>query len=306
MCVEVKHAGRQLNLDLLRSTAIIFIVLSHLILLNSNTFGKYEPLVQFVRGYIGFVGLSIFFFISSYSLCLNKENLKSPIDFYMGRISRIYPMYFFSFIPYVTSISLYTLIICVFGLQGIFFKDNPGIPHVLWFIGVLLLFYLIYPLLTRGNILLRSFAILALFFLLRFLLDIIHINFFYYYMTFVTGIIVYMYSCYTIRALVLAITISFSSFLLSHLTNMATVNVTPFFLSISVALICYILATKYYYLFNKVDKIVYWISFSSYPVYLFHYPILSSMGVMALPFIFIAGYYIQKLDTIFKKTHSEN
>lgn len=120
---------RFLQFDILRSIAIIFIVLTHMHLFyntplyNSNIFLS-----------LGDWGLFIFFFISGFLLTANN-NLKSKdkvLTFLKKRIKRIYPLYFISILlTYVMfvifdfkraslqyDLSIISLIIHLIGIQA--------------------------------------------------------------------------------------------------------------------------------------------------------------------------------------------
>jgi peptidoglycan/LPS O-acetylase OafA/YrhL len=167
-------------MEILRAMAIIMIVYIHL----APYFGFglfYQSLVP-INKVIVEIGLSLFFFVSGFVLYYNypKISLKNLENFYYKRVKRIYPLYLFTiilgyglsfFLPW-NKMDFLSVLIIVFGLQGIF---PPWVPNAitlfwLWFVGVLLVYYYIYPVFTRFRSIIHIFlTALTIFIIILFL-----------------------------------------------------------------------------------------------------------------------------------------
>jgi peptidoglycan/LPS O-acetylase OafA/YrhL len=144
--------NRVLEIDILRSVAILLIVLYHVPSLyifetspNSSIFLNFAEL-------IGFIGISLFFFISGFSLYLSNKTIRNRRDvlrFYKKRALRIYPLYWvfvgvilISYRPPFSETLIY-----VAGLQALFYPTVISNP-IYHFISVILIFYLTFPLIV--------------------------------------------------------------------------------------------------------------------------------------------------------------
>jgi peptidoglycan/LPS O-acetylase OafA/YrhL len=158
---------RRIVFDFLRAIAIVFIIFSHMhYFLPDNIFW------ESTREYFKIAGLGIFIFISGLLIDLNySEKIKSFADiftFYRKRLTRIMPLnwlaitvfVFFTFfvIPQIPSFStLYYpsgsvnfswLLPQFLGLQ-LFLKEAQSFTSIVWFVGLVIIFYAIYPVLAR-------------------------------------------------------------------------------------------------------------------------------------------------------------
>jgi peptidoglycan/LPS O-acetylase OafA/YrhL len=325
------------ELDIIRAFAIILIVLCHLHLFIN--IGRYQYLFDNVSGYVAFTGLSLFFFISGFGLHYNEVNplnLKEISRFYLKRLVRIYPLYLIGLVASV-AINIYqtgmilgidgdknNLLICILGLQGLLFVDNAGIIY--WFIGVILLYYTIYPFLvysrTLSGIIKNSVIILSVFIFIRYFFGLIHINFFQYYTLFILGIVM----SNTIKLNYSNYNNYFKLILISNLAVLPILIVTHYYIypqdHVIISTICLSIAASFstlviyhgvisycHLLSDNIFQILSCISFGSYATYLFHLYILSILSaalklhnvsmlysgiiiVIILPFIFLIGYYI--------------
>lgn len=186
--------------DILRDIAIICIIFAHMgSYTNLTFFGKYAD-------YFARIGLIIFFFISGFLFQYNnKISFKKDIILSIKkRAKRIYPLFWLSILITIIldrfhlnihsqNMKIFDILIASFGLQGLFpmFK----IPYALWYIGVILIFYmvsyfLIYYARDLKHIVAYSIAIFALLFLVRYEFGIIYINVFVYYFVFFAGFII--------------------------------------------------------------------------------------------------------------------
>jgi peptidoglycan/LPS O-acetylase OafA/YrhL len=140
------------NLDGLRSIAVFLVVVWH-IEIHKVRFG----FKQLFFNDTGFMGVSIFFLLSGFLITyilLTEKELNQKINFkafYMRRILRIWPLYFFTlffgFFIYPRGMSLSTLSMCLLLLPNIPFMLGHIHPYVqpIWSIGVEEQFYLFHP-----------------------------------------------------------------------------------------------------------------------------------------------------------------
>lgn len=144
---------RVLEIDILRTAAILLIVLYHVPIGTAAD----VPLTS-VNNYqlelVGFTGVCIFFFVSGLSLSLSNKirNRSDVLSFFKKRIVRIYPLYwvFVAGILIFYRPSLVESAIYVVGWQALLYPIfiSTAIYH---FLSVLLIFYLLFPLLAVSN-----------------------------------------------------------------------------------------------------------------------------------------------------------
>jgi len=200
---------RLFELDALRAVAIVLIVFSHLIsFIKSNLFILTVNSINYIFP-VWFYGLSLFFFISGFVLHYKHPTISSrqdAIDFLKRRVVRIYPLYWIALAVFITlgitlgmdawNFFLATIYIC--GLQVFFPPGGEGFG-LLWFVGVILLYYLIYLVLARlshaPKLLLTAVLGFPLFFVvLRLAFNIVDSRFFVYYGIFIAGVIASKYN----------------------------------------------------------------------------------------------------------------
>ena len=154
---------RLLYIDLIRVVATFLIILHHLHfhfldfkLFTSETLWKNN----FLNLSLGDIGVSLFIFISGLGLVLSLNNKKFKIkEFYKKRVLRIYPdfliAYFFFFAWYQlknyfpNNIKIPNFILSLTGLDTYLTSFFSFISYSFfdWFIGFILILYLIFPLL---------------------------------------------------------------------------------------------------------------------------------------------------------------
>lgn len=155
---------RLFYLDWIRAIAAILIVVTHF----NNPY--LEPMRFFVNRpfgiYIGGLGVSLFLIISGAALMYNYGDRES-LDlrtFYTKRAKTLYPMFWVAFI--VANILLFirnngyifvprhkiTAIFSLFGMDGYASAFGVGTFYTLgeWFLGFIILFYIVFPLLRVG------------------------------------------------------------------------------------------------------------------------------------------------------------
>jgi peptidoglycan/LPS O-acetylase OafA/YrhL len=196
-----ERSRRLPELDILRAFAICLIVFSH-----------FPPLSTLyidvsTRLWCATFGLALFLFLSGFSLH-RSNRITSAADvllFYKKRIIRIYPLYVLIIAVYVllqvvplsnsfldTTLTPGEIAVNVIGLQALL---NTPSYNALWFIGLILTFYLIYPVMMLASsektvrIIIFSCAALALFAYLRIAFNIVNLRLIYYYVLFVGGIL---------------------------------------------------------------------------------------------------------------------
>ncbi|BAY18888.1 putative acyltransferase [Anabaenopsis circularis NIES-21] len=167
-----KIKDRFLELDVLRGIAAFSVVLFHYTSQYSTLF-KHSLDLHFHFGY-GRHGVELFFIISGFVILMTLENAKRGRDFIVGRLSRLYPAYWFAIIltfsviqvsklP-VKDVSFFEALFNLTMLQGFF--NIPNVDGVYWTLKVELCFYLlmfiIYKLGQLKNISLITFGWLSL------------------------------------------------------------------------------------------------------------------------------------------------
>ena len=179
------------NLNILRSIAILLVVLSHIPIINlPEIYAKYS---------LGLIGVFIFFVHTSFVLMLSLKrlNIKNNfaiiiLTFYIQRIFRIYPLSIFSvlFFFYIyfletNSFNLYKFICNIFLIQNL--TLNNSLPEVLWSLPYEVQMYIFLPFIflftkykdsKKKIIILWTFFIIFLLFLkyykFQYLYDIFH------------------------------------------------------------------------------------------------------------------------------------
>jgi peptidoglycan/LPS O-acetylase OafA/YrhL len=179
--------------DILRAIAISVLMLHHGGIYNYRLFGfPLSELNNLVAGYL----LGIFFFVSG-ALIVGTIEKRSLSDYFRLRFLRIYPPYWLAlilFLVLILKISWDNQIIHLLGLQ-IFLAPRFGSPiYTLWFIGLIVIFYLIFGILlkfipNKGRFVLAGVIVFVTAALLRKFLGIIEYRFFWYYGVFFAGIL---------------------------------------------------------------------------------------------------------------------
>jgi peptidoglycan/LPS O-acetylase OafA/YrhL len=169
------NSDRVMMVDLLRIVAISMVIFSHILFtvgnpwdhLNQLSFGIYP----FIWKTWGQVGVTVFLIISGFSLeYANGQKKISLGRFYMKRIARIYPIYYISLLiglvlktafaywgylhgrPFVVLPDFGSVdIIMTLTASTVFFgKWGGAIIQSSWFIGVIMVMYFFYPVISWG------------------------------------------------------------------------------------------------------------------------------------------------------------
>ena len=195
------------ELDILRIVSILIVViLIHIP--NDYANCLYIKLNQYTIFFLHTLGIHVamgsFAFISGFGLYLNKNNrnintFEKLGAFLKKRFLRIFPLYWVALILFLiflgySNMDFMYLMAHVMGLQ-IIVAPIFGPPILtLWFIGIIVIYYLIFIFLSFlgsiKRIIPASIAILFLFAFLNMFFGLVEYRFFYYYLIFIAGIIV--------------------------------------------------------------------------------------------------------------------
>ncbi|MHA1475066.1 MAG: acyltransferase family protein, partial [Promethearchaeota archaeon] len=194
------------ELDILRIiSCLIVVIIIHIP--NNYAYPFYMDLSVYMGYLLHTLGISVsmgsFVFISGFSLYLSKSNRnlnsKEKIkNFLKKRFLRIFPLYWLALIIYLiifhdSSMSFIYGVAHVFGLQMIFAPMGGDPIWTIWFIGIIVIYYLIFILLSYLDSLKKvipaSILIQAVFVALNLLFDMVDYRFFLYYNIFILGII---------------------------------------------------------------------------------------------------------------------
>jgi hypothetical protein len=208
--------NKLLAFDFLRALAIVMIIPAHL---SNYLFSTYSKLGLYAFDpYFANMGLGLFIFMSGFLLYYNNYSIRSFEDvfsFYRKRLLRIFPLYwaaiavfilvFFIFAPNLNSgfvlpkaenvFGFFNILIHILGLQ-IFLAPAYASPMLtLYFIGLIIVFYTLYPILilfskSSKQLVLYSLVVFFGFFLLSKILNIIDHRFFMFFPIFIFGILI--------------------------------------------------------------------------------------------------------------------
>ncbi|MBQ9831817.1 MAG: acyltransferase [Methanocorpusculum sp.] len=297
--------------DFIRVVAILLVVLCHTL--------KVEDL-PIKLDWMGILGNSLFFFISGYLIYLNNSKISSIKDifsFYKKRVIRIYPLYIFAILCFfivsffvgdiivlgnITDYSLFEIIISVLGLQMVFLNQMSG-GLLLWFIGMIIVYYLIYPIVmyisknSPVKYLIYSSLAICMLFLAKTLFGIFGSGIFAYYFLFVAGVIFAWYNIFQSKYrnklsilsgvifVIGALLIQFCNMPISGIENITSLNIISFLdagfrvafkllFGISTAFVIYDIYS-HVKLNSTITSLIINMSTASYAVYLFHCQIMA-------------------------------
>lgn len=161
---------RLLFIDILKIIGIGCVLFWHLFYDTKN-------LVWFLPLYgmthLGGIGVILFLIASGAALTYNQYNLKGTknvLIFYYKRLARVYPamwltiLFIFLLMPSLfESINYLELLKELTGFYYYFNKDIPAINSSLWFIGLIVILYILYPLLFNIISKYRYYGFIAIF-----------------------------------------------------------------------------------------------------------------------------------------------
>lgn len=149
--------NRRADYDIVRSIAAILVVCMHFII-GDQAFPLWPS--QAIAN-IGEMGVCLFFALSGSTLCLSNPAQKqiNIRRFYLRRITSIFPMYYIAWIIFTwygllrthtlnDAVPLQALILTILGMDGYLLYLAPNFYRMgEWFLGCILLLYLLFPLL---------------------------------------------------------------------------------------------------------------------------------------------------------------
>lgn len=321
--------------DILRALAITMLMVHH-----SEAYGLkvFSFSLEGLNPYFEAVLLGIFFFISGYftGRHFQKEN-KGGVSFFFSRMVRIFPPYLLAVALYVfllgVTLKKFNLFVYLTGTHFIFAPNYAKIVLTLWYVGAIILFYLIFGLLlanlhsTRGFITGATIVFAAVYALHQWT-GLIDQRFFKYYVVFLIGILCaridYLSNWLFGKQILLKSVFAFLGlFFFSQV--LALSSVSPFyilgtvFFIISWVILLFALASKVKS--PIILRLVVLISYASFFVYLIHRPLWAWLLtvfsvntangqvffkiVPASILIFILSYYLQsgydRLLTMFRR-----
>jgi peptidoglycan/LPS O-acetylase OafA/YrhL len=201
--------------DFLRALAILMIIPAHL---SNFLFSTYSKLGLYAFDpYLANMGLGLFIFMSGYLLYYHNNSIdsfKDIISFYKKRLLRIFPLYwaalatftivFFVFAPKLNSgfvfpnaenvFSFSNILMHALGLQILLAPAYVSPMLTLYFIGLIIIFYIIYPFIimlskdSKGLLIISSIIFLGTLLLSK-TLNIIEHRFFMFFPVFILGIL---------------------------------------------------------------------------------------------------------------------
>ena len=176
---------------------------------NNYAYSFYIELDAYTRFFLHTLGIDValgsFVFLSGFGLYLQKNNREinssdKLISFIKKRLLRIFPLYWIALILFLIFFDFYQgmnniyLLAHILGMQIIVAPLFSSPIWTLWFIGIIVIYYLIFIFLSylgsSKKIIPASLVILAVFLFLHFNFNLVELRFFVYYLPFVLGIVI--------------------------------------------------------------------------------------------------------------------
>lgn len=307
---EIKKE-RLVVFDFIRVVAILLVVLCHTLKVDN---------LPINLAWMGILGNALFFFISGYLIYLNNSKIGSIRDifsFYKKRLVRIYPLYIFAIVCFIivsyfvgdvivlgniSEYSLMEIIISLLGLQMVFLNQMSG-SLLLWFIGMIIVYYLIYPVvmyLSRNNLMkyiVYSTFTIGILFIIKTLFGIFGSGIFAYYFLFVLGVVFAWYNifqskfrkpCCVISLILFLIgigLIQFCNLPVGGIENISALSIVSlldagfrvlFKIVFGIATACVIYETyEHLRISTEMKSIIVNMAIAAYAVYLFHCQIMA-------------------------------
>jgi peptidoglycan/LPS O-acetylase OafA/YrhL len=314
------RSQRLFELDVMRSFAIILIFFFHVpYVVGFGSYGQsWGPQPPDIFGqflfWLQMVGVGLFFFVSGYAIDLKNSSMTSSDDvknFFFKRATRIYPLYwlalvvsfgasqilftFFNQDGWLVNSSLSVYVINFLGLQVLLAPRFLGLDLVIiWFVGVILLYYLFYPVIVRrssnhATIITKALVIFLLCGVIHLVFNIIDFRFFLYYLIFIAGLLAqrsnFLYSeiskVYYLSAILVLCILATIYYIFIKDLNLSFWSVSNISISINliwinamVLLFIFIIASLVKSQSRRMGKRVHTyigvISYASYAIFLFH------------------------------------
>jgi peptidoglycan/LPS O-acetylase OafA/YrhL len=198
------------ELDALRVIGLSFVLIAHLpTYLNGDQLLSTLIAIN-VSFSMAFLGLSLFFFVSGFVIYRNNaiRNKRDTTEFLKKRVLRIYPLYWAALLVFIVGatakgvslgstlydLSPATILIQVVGAQGLLSPRFVTPILTLWFVGVILICYTLYPLVaffsdSSTQLTLSILGSFILFVTLRVAFGIVDFRFFVFYAIFIAGVL---------------------------------------------------------------------------------------------------------------------
>jgi len=304
------------EVDILKASAILLIVFGHI----DNNLSNYD-LVRLLGTYNAIIGLSIFFFISGFLLSQTDSvitSIEAIKNFYMKKFIRIFPLYWVALLSLIIIFGLLQInpghvdpynfspgnvLIHFFGLQGIFPYTSI---QSMWFVGVIVLFYFLYPVIAYlsknlfETIIVSSFFFILLV-ILHFFLGLIAIEALVYFPLFISGILIHQIA-YSSKKIVdeqflkkilfsnlILISAIFLVFVVSEFYQLHVPFLKPEILLLCAMIPFCIIYLIFTHLFirirGKIMVLISLIAFATYAIYLFHHQFLAIFAFITDLFI---------------------
>lgn len=162
------NTKRLIEIDILKCS-ILLILLCHLPFFVNFSFDNYPSLkAGFWAPTFAYIGLTMFIFASGYTLASRYKSLETKEDitrYFKRRITRIYPIWWIGLLlefvifgifhinpnPYTENFSSFMgLMYQLIGAHGFFKADvEVGGGHIDWFIGTILVYYIVYAIIAK-------------------------------------------------------------------------------------------------------------------------------------------------------------
>jgi peptidoglycan/LPS O-acetylase OafA/YrhL len=317
------HTIKIHEFDILRASAIIMLMFHHSGAYSLTIFGF--PL-EGLNPYFEAVLLGIFFYISGYftGRSFQKQN-KGSVSFFFSRALRIFPPYLLAVFLYIHFLGVTlkgsNLVVYLTGTHFIFAPNYAKIVLTLWYVGAIILFYLIFGLLlanlhSNRGLTIGSALVFAAAYVLHQWTGLLDERFYKYFIVFLAGILFvrlpylsnWLSGEQVLPKFVLALLglFAFSQVLTFSSVSPLYILGTVFFI-ISWVILLFALAAKIKSQF--VLKLAGLVSYASFFVYLIHRPLWAWLvGVFSITdwqtqvffkmipasiVVFILSYYLQ-------------
>jgi peptidoglycan/LPS O-acetylase OafA/YrhL len=321
--------------DILRALAILMLMFHHSEAYGLSLFGyPLEGLNPYFEGIL----LGIFFFISGYfaERSFQKQN-KGGVSFFSSRMLRVYPPYLLGLVLYIFMLGISfkkrDLLIYLTGTHFIFAPNYAKPVITIWYIGAIVLFYLVFGILlanlrTTKPLVIVSALVFAAAYALHQWTGLLDERFFKYFIVFLAGILFarpqffshWLSGEHTLLKLAIAILATFIFFLVLNFGSTSPFYILGVvFFILSWIILLFAIATKIKVPF--LLKFAGVISYASYFVYLLHRPLWAWLTdifsvetfqnqvffrmIPASILVFILSYYLQygydRLLAIFRR-----
>jgi len=283
------HPGRLTEFDVLRSISILLLLVHHSgfygLELNGYSPGALSPYLE--AGLLGW-----FFLISGYFTERSLQKSQGDLlDFFRSKFIKIYPPYLAAFALYIfiLGVSLkkkFDVFVYLMGAQFIFSPSRAKPILTLWYVGAIVVYYLIFAILWKGSsstkrLMYSSLAVFGAACLIHQFTTLIDERFYKYYFVFLSGMLLARpgwfgeqlsaeYIRWKIGVAILGMSV-FSFALYARVEQFSLLYIfAAYVLIVPAFVLVYAFVVKYDIFFPV--RLTSFISYSSFFVYLFHRP----------------------------------